>query len=91
MLYHITTSDLTTHSLELPIKDTATWEEFVSLAAVEALGHDVIDITPDGMPDRWNDGEALLMQLGHMGLKKTQTLEGTIHYEDIDDSLSDSD
>ena len=93
MKFHITLINdsgfMLEHTLNLPITDQATWDDFVSMSAVRELllmnpTMTILDVTPDGMPDRFNDGESLLIQLGHMGLKKTQNALGATEYEEID-------
>lgn len=84
MQYHITLVNLTTHTLDLPIQDTATWEDFENLSAVRALGHKVLDVTPVGMPDRFTDEEMLTNQLTRFGIKRTRRADGLSEYGEID-------
>jgi hypothetical protein len=79
-------------TLNLPITDQANYEEFMAMRAVRDLllvnpTMTILDVTPDGMPDWFSDGESLKRQLEHMGLKKTQNALGATEYEDIDNGL----
>jgi hypothetical protein len=63
MKYHITTlTDMgvfETHVLDLPVDDSITWPDFVNLTPVRQLTGQIVDITPDGMPDQFTDPEQL--------------------------------
>jgi hypothetical protein len=63
MKYHITTlthgGEYATHSLDLAVEDTISWQDFVNLSPVRQLEGKIVDITPDGMPDQYTDPEQL--------------------------------
>lgn len=70
MIYHITTVDYVTHTLDLPLEDTDSLNAFEQHPQVKALGLPVIDITPDGMPDRYTDEEQMTITLRHQGIRR---------------------
>jgi hypothetical protein len=81
-------------TLTLPITDQATWDEFKSLAAVKNLlllnpTMTILDVTPDGMPDRFTDEQQLTNQLTAMGIKRSRNLKGVSEYETIDSDSVD--
>ena len=82
-------------TMDLPVADTVTWEEFEQVAEVKELlltnpSMRIIDITPEGMPRLFTDGEATLIQLRHMGLRQKVTDKGQLAYENIDEDCDDS-
>jgi hypothetical protein len=92
MKYFITVSTGQTHLLDLPVNDSISWEEFENIPQVKALNCAIIDITPDGMPDRFTDGEIMMRQLRNVGMKVTRNGNGVGHYETIaDDELLEAD
>lgn len=96
MKFIITLSDETEHTLHLPVLDSISWADFMQLALVKDLlllnpGLTVMDITPEGMPDRFTDAQAMALQLEHQGLRKGVTAKGApVYFEDdfIEDSES---
>jgi hypothetical protein len=70
MIYHITTVDYTTHILDLPLEETDSIQAFEQHPDVVALGQSVLDITPDGMPDRFTDEEMMTILLRHQGIRR---------------------
>jgi hypothetical protein len=80
------------HCLVLPITDQATWDEFMSMRAVKELlllnpTMRIIDVTPDGMPDRYTDEQQLTNQLSNMGIKRSRNLKGVSVYESEDSEV----
>jgi len=47
------------HTLDLPVNEEISWQDFVQLSPVRQLPGQVIDITPDGMPNQYTDPEQL--------------------------------
>ena len=47
MKFWITINDDQTHLLDLPVTDELSWEDFVNLKQVRALGLPVTDVTPE--------------------------------------------
>lgn len=47
MKFYVTINDGQTHELDLPVSDELTWDAFVNLKQVKALGLPVTDITPE--------------------------------------------
>ena len=86
MKYHILTEQGSEVTLDLPISPEATWLQFCSLPEVVSLGK-ILDVTPDGMPDRFTDEEALNRQLANMGYKKSRKDNGQPVYEELDEDL----
>lgn len=70
MLYHITTVDYITHTLDLPLEETDSLEAFEQHPEIRALGQPILDITPDGMPDRFTDEEMMTILLRHQGIRR---------------------
>jgi len=89
MKYHITTERGVETTLDLQISPEATWLQFCSLPEVEILGP-ILDITPDGMPDKYTDEELLTLTIRNMGYKKSRKDTGTSLYEEIDQEVDDS-
>lgn len=83
--------------VSLPVEDTITWADFVSLRSVRdcLLLHPtmrLIDVTPGGMPDTFTDEQSRELQLTRMGLRKSTTTKGAPQYEHFDADIgSDSD
>jgi len=90
MKYHILTEQGSEVTLTLPITPEATWLQFCSLPEVRTLGA-IQDVTPEGMPVRFTDEEALMRQLANMGYKKSRKLNGQPLYEEIAEDTDDSD
>jgi nicotinic acid phosphoribosyltransferase len=72
---------------EFYLKDQATWDEFVSMRAVKSLlllnpTMRILDVTPDGMPDRFTDEQQLTNQLNAMGIKRSRNEKGVSVYEE---------
>ena len=68
-------------SLNLPITDQANWDEFMAMRAVQDLllmnpTMTILDVTPNGMPDRFTDEQQLTNQLTAMGIKKSRNEKG---------------
>jgi hypothetical protein len=89
MKYHIVTESGSEVTLDLPISPEATWLQFCSLPEVKILGP-LLDITPDGMPDRWTEDEWMIMTIRNMGYKKSRKDNGQPLYEEIDEVDDDS-
>ena len=94
MKYHLTLINtegfIIEESLDLPVDDTAQYNEFIALPAVRELmlmnpTMTIIDVTPDGMPDTFSDEERMRRQLTNMGIKKSRNEKGAPEYSDIDD------
>jgi len=88
MKYHIRTESGSEVTLTLPITPEATWLQFCSLPEVQFLGA-IQDVTPEGMPVRFTDEEALMRQLANMGYKKSRKDNGQPVYEEIDEEVDD--
>ena len=100
MKYHLTLINtdgfMVEETLDLPVEDTIVWEDFVQLGKVrECLQMhptmQLVDVSPDGMPDSFSDDERLRRQLANMGLRKSINNQGAPQYEDIDQDDLDSD
>jgi hypothetical protein len=93
MIYHLTLINtegfILEESLDLPVEDTAQYNEFIALPAVKELlmmnpTMQLVDVTPDGMPDSFTDEERMRRQLENMGIRKTLNAKGVSEYADID-------
>ena len=88
MKFIITLSDATEHTLHLPVLDSITWDEFMRLELVQDLlllnpTLSIIDVSPEGMPDRFTDAQAMAHQLEHQGLRKGVSAKGApVYFED---------
>jgi hypothetical protein len=91
MKFHVTLINdqgfMIEETLDLPITDQATWDEFVSMRAVKSLlllnpTMRILDVTPDGMPDRFTDEQQLTNQLNAMGIKRSRNEKGVSVYEE---------
>ena len=93
MKFHITLINdqgiMSEHSLDLPITDDATWAEFIKLEAVKDLllmnpTMTILDVTPDGMPDTFSDGEIMFRQLKNFGIRAVrEPNKQTVYEEDL--------
>lgn len=73
-------------TLDLPVSDDISWQDFVQLTLVKNLllsapSMQLIDITPEGMPDRFSEGDLMRIQLGYQGLRKQVTELGSSYLE----------
>jgi hypothetical protein len=74
-------------TVSLPVSDDISWQDFVQLAAVKNIllinpSMQLVDVSPEGMPDRFNEGDIMRIQLSHQGLRK-QVSELGSSYEEI--------
>ena len=74
-------------TLELPVSDDITWQDFVQLTLVKNLlltfpSMQLVDITPQDMPDRFTEADIMRIQLSHQGLRKQVSDLGS-SYEEI--------
>jgi hypothetical protein len=92
MKYHLTLINtdgfMLEETLDLPVQPEITWSDFESLAQVKNLmllnpTMTLLDVTPDGMPDRFTDEQQLTRQLANMGIKKSVKANGASEYQDI--------
>ena len=95
MKYHLTLINpegvLLEHTVNLPVEDTITWHDFVQLSAVREVMMlnptcELVDVTPDGMPDWFTDDQLLQITLNHQGIRKRQNQSGATVYEDLESS-----
>lgn len=93
MKYHLTLINpagvLVEHTVNLPVEDTITWQDFVQLRAVLDVmlmnpTCELVDVTPDGMSDWYTDAEAMSRQIELMGFKKSFTTSGQAMYSEIE-------
>jgi hypothetical protein len=95
MKYWITTESGRTVLLEVAVQQTVSWAEFVARPEVTDLGEAVIDVTPDGMPDRFSEEMRMACQLREMGLRREIPETGAPKYFKLkaedDEELSDID
>ena len=80
---------MTEQSLDLPCTDEARYEEFMQLEAVKDLllmnpTMTILDVTPDGMPDWFSDGDMMDSQLRNCGIKAIREPNKQTVYEDIE-------
>ena len=78
-------------TLDLPVTDDITWQDFVKLSKVKDLlllnpTMRLHDVTPDGMPSWFTDEQILLITLEHQGIRKRQNQSGATVYEDLESS-----
>lgn len=76
-------------SITLPVSMEITWEDFVNLRPVKELlssyvNCEIVDITPEGMPDKFTEAETLDNILEHQGMKKTRNAQGLSVYEELE-------
>jgi hypothetical protein len=92
MIFHITLVNsegiMLEQSLDLPITDDATYEQFMQLASVKELllmnpTMTILDVTPDGMPDWFSDGDMMLRQLTNFGIKAVREPFKQTVYEEL--------
>jgi hypothetical protein len=82
-------------SLDLPVSDDISWQDFTQLSKVKDLlllnpSMTLLDVTPDGMPSWYTDEQLLTLTLTNMGQRKTRGSKGEPVYEDLDqDELED--
>jgi hypothetical protein len=93
MKYHLTLINdhgfFSEHTLDLPVTDDITWQDFVKLSRVKDLllmnpTMRLHDVTPDGMPSWYTDDQLLQITLHHQGIRKTQGATGVTVYEDLE-------
>ena len=78
-------------TLDLPVTDDITWQDFVKLSRVKDLllmnpTMRLHDVTPDGMPSWYTDDQLLQITLHHQGIRKRQNQSGATVYEDLESS-----
>jgi hypothetical protein len=92
MIFHITLVNnegiMSEHTLDLACTDDITWEDFAQLRSVKDLmlmnpTMTILDVTPDGMPDWFSDGELMSRQLTNFGLKVTREAFKQTVYEEL--------
>lgn len=74
-------------TVTLPVSDDISWQDFVQLAAVKNIllinpSMQLVDVSPEGMPDRFSEGDIMRIQLSHQGLRKQVSDLGS-SYEEI--------
>jgi hypothetical protein len=91
MKYIITLSNehgaMLEETLDLPVEDSITWADFVQLRLVKDLiltnpSMQIIDITPQGMPDTFTSEQMLANSLKQQGLRKGQNVLGQTTYQE---------
>jgi hypothetical protein len=79
------------HTLQLPVSSDIQWHDFVALSQVKNLllmnpTMTILDVTPEGMSDRFTDEQMMANQLAAMGIKTTKNQKGITVYESDSDS-----
>jgi len=86
------------YTLDLPVDPEITWKDFEGLSQVKNLlllnpTMKILDVTPEGMPDRFTDEQQMLNQFHNMGIKRSRNEKGVSVYEEtteVDLDLTDA-